>query len=678
MIMERHQPSHEYERTKTPIVKSRNAMQAKLKTIDANSSSPIVTSVKANLMLQRAKRADKALKKDCNFTVSQPLFTVKEEKEKSVQREKKENALWEFKGDNEFEFYKKKDRELIETAYRQKNSTIKIKIDGKEYEINFDKMIQTNIVTNYSRKVSRIPLNNEALDFQLITWKVKLDSGVILAYDDNVNQSIEKAYSQKEPSFITVIKGTRYIIDFGEMKQINEATQYKRDLFRELTTIPSSALWLWLDNNKKYSGYSKENSKSLEDQFQMKVKKFNLTISQTNYEIDFDNFTQTNLNSNKVRGIKRVPLEVLLDCEVWEWEDDKSFTPYRSSEISTIERAYESKHQILSFTMNKNWYTIDLHKMTQINDSTSKSKTIRRIPPVPPLPKLLVDSASVVRVPVGTLWECESDNDYVKYPKVFCNNLNAVFNSGNNTYFYNHEGTPFVVDFTKMVQINQVTQKARAIRKFIAPNTVSNNLTAKVLPKKPVLPESKLVVLDPFSSAYKEVKDLFDKTMSGKYKNITITLLINPHTKSRYNSFITSLKAKGTTPLKTLLLFHGTSKVDPKIIYDGYYENFDAAHRKVGLWGKGIYFATDAFYSCNWFAYDQGNEVYSIIVAEVAVGNYYDYGTSTDRSLLHPPNLPNDPYKRYNSVSGITKGTRVHTIYSSNQAYSKYLITYSI
>jgi len=624
--------------------------------------------IKSKSTSQTTKNISNTLKIDLGL-VPVALLIVKEEDKVSTQREKKESALWEFEGDNGFEFYKKKDCELIEAAYEQGDPTIKIKIHGKEYEIDFGGMTQTNTATNYSRKVGRILFNDEALDFQLITWKVMLDSGVILAYDDDINKTIEKAYNQKKPSFITVIKGKKYIIDFAKMKQINEATQYERGLLREAMTIPSSALWLWLDDNNKYSGYSKEGSKIIEDQFQRKVKKFNLTISQTNYEIDFDNFTQTNLDSNKARRIKRVPLEVLLDSEVWEWEDDKGFVPYESSKISAIEDAYKNKQQILSFTKNTYHYTIDLHKMVQINNSTSKSRSIRRIPPVPPLPKLSANPASVSQVAVGTLWECESDNGYVTYPEPFCNNLNAAFNSGNNTYFYNHGGTAFAIDFAKMVQINQATQKARRIRKCIA---------AKVMPNNSMSLGCKLMVLDSFTADYNKVKDLFDKTMGGKYKNITITLLINRHTKKRYDNCVGLLTAEGGAPLKTLLLFHGTSSVDPKKIYDGYYENFDVAHAKAGLWGKGVYFAADASYSCNSYSHTKGNGVHSIIVAEVAVGNYYDYGNTTNMSLLHPPNLPNDNYKRYDSVSGITGGTKVYIIYSSNQAYSKYLITYSV
>jgi len=637
--------------------------------IDTDDSNPQVLPARSNPMSQTTKNISNTLKPDLGFATPLPPLIVKEEEKRNIQRGKKESVLWEFEGDNGFEFYKKKDCELIEAAYEQGDSTIKIKMHGKEYEIDFGKMAQTNTATNYFRRVGRILLNDEALDFQLITWKVMLDSSGISAYDDDINKAIEEAYNQKKATFITVIKGKKYIIDLVKMKQINEATQYERGLLREAITIPSSALWLWLDDNNKYSGYSKESNKTIEDQFQRKVKKFNLTILQTNYEIDFGNFTQTDLHSNKARRIIRVPLEVLLDSEVWEWEDDKGFVPYESSKISAIEDAYKNKQQILSFTKNTYHYTIDLHKMVQIDNSTNKSKSIRRIPPVPPLPKPSANPASVSQVALGTLWECESDKGYVKYPLVFCDNLNAAFNSGNNTYFYNYKGTPFVIDFTKMVQINQNTQRARRIRNYIAPGA---------LPKISMLPGCKLMVLDSFAPDYKEVKGLFDKTMSGRYKNITITLLINSHTKKRYDNCVGLLTVEGGAPLKTLLLFHGTSSVDPKKIYDGYYENFDVAHAKAGLWGKGVYFAADASYSCNWYSHTKGNGVHSIIVAEVAVGNYYDYGYSNDINLLHPPNLPNDNYKRYDSVSGITGGTRVYIIYSSNQAYSKYLITYSV
>jgi len=190
-----------------------------------------------------------------------------------------------------------------------------------------------------------------------------------------------------------------------------------------------------------------------------------------------------------------------------------------------------------------------------------------------------------------------------------------------------------------------------------------------------VTPGCKLTILRSYSAKYKKIKKLFDRTMSGNYKNINIILLNNTNTKKRYDNYVNLLETEGRACPKTLLLFHGTSTVDPKKIYDGYYENFDVAHANAGLWGKGVYFATDASYS-HIYAHRNNDGMCSMLVANVAVGNYYDYGTKYDTSLIHPPNLPNNNYKRYDSVSGITQGTRVYIIYSSNQAYSKYLITY--
>ena len=43
-------------------------------------------------------------------------------------------------------------------------------------------------------------------------------------------------------------------------------------------------------------------------------------------------------------------------------------------------------------------------------------------------------------------------------------------------------------------------------------------------------------------------------------------------------------------------LYHGTSKTDPLMIYQGE-EGFDFRYSTIGMWGKAVYFAVDASYS---------------------------------------------------------------------------------
>lgn len=263
------------------------------------------------------------------------------------------------------------------------------------------------------------------------------------------------------------------------------------------------------------------------------------------------------------------------------------------------------------------------------------------------------------------IWECSTDKGYTKYSPDLCAKLNAALKAGKTSYSCNFNNYPYVIDFTIMKQINQSTQRARDIRKAPTPGK-SLSLGSHLTPLATTAPD------------YIMIKGLFDKTMTGHYKTLNITLLTNPYAKSRFDNCFNFIKLDNCVPPKTMLLFHGTSNVPPKSIYDGYYENFDVAHAKYGLWGRGIYFSSDALYSCTNYAYQGNKNTYSILVGEVIVGNYYDYNNIEARTLVHPPNLPGDPYRRYDSVSGITNGTRVYIIYTSNQAYAKYLITYTV
>ena len=70
-----------------------------------------------------------------------------------------------------------------------------------------------------------------------------------------------------------------------------------------------------------------------------------------------------------------------------------------------------------------------------------------------------------------------------------------------------------------------------------------------------------------------------------------------------------------------------------------------------------------------------------IFFANVLLGEIYDCGKQRDESLRLPPiklqqtsSLVNS---RYDSISGISKDTRIYMIYSNNKAYPTYIINYS-
>jgi hypothetical protein len=56
----------------------------------------------------------------------------------------------------------------------------------------------------------------------------------------------------------------------------------------------------------------------------------------------------------------------------------------------------------------------------------------------------------------------------------------------------------------------------------------------------------------------------------------------------------------GSVP-KCLRLWHGTSGNDPKSLYEK--DGLNINYSNGGMWGKGIYFAVNANYSCPGYSY---------------------------------------------------------------------------
>lgn len=126
------------------------------------------------------------------------------------------------------------------------------------------------------------------------------------------------------------------------------------------------------------------------------------------------------------------------------------------------------------------------------------------------------------------------------------------------------------------------------------------------------------------------------------------------------------------------LLFHGTRGTNPEQIYRGT-DSFDLRCSSGGMWGRGIYFAVNASYS-NGYAYHEGN-VHKMFAAFVLTGN--SYLSPPDGTLTKPRPIPaadgsdTSVQRRYDSVCGVTGGTRVYITYDNDHAYPAYLITYT-
>ena len=123
------------------------------------------------------------------------------------------------------------------------------------------------------------------------------------------------------------------------------------------------------------------------------------------------------------------------------------------------------------------------------------------------------------------------------------------------------------------------------------------------------------------------------------------------------------------------VLFHGSRTTDPKEIYRGD-SSFDMRFSADGMWGKGNYFAVNASYS-NGFAYHSKTGLKKMLVAWVLTGvSYHCAPNHYTKPPLRGTQGTGGIQRRYDSVSGITGGSKVFITYENNRAYPAYLITY--
>ena len=123
------------------------------------------------------------------------------------------------------------------------------------------------------------------------------------------------------------------------------------------------------------------------------------------------------------------------------------------------------------------------------------------------------------------------------------------------------------------------------------------------------------------------------------------------------------------------LLFHGTRKMDPKVIVESVKGiDFRYSNQDRGLlWGKGAYFAVNASYSDS-YSHQRGKDKQMLLV-RVLTGRSCHYSCH-DPSLTKPPPLSHGSHALYDTVNGDTNGSLVYVVYDHDRAYPAYLITY--
>ncbi len=154
-----------------------------------------------------------------------------------------------------------------------------------------------------------------------------------------------------------------------------------------------------------------------------------------------------------------------------------------------------------------------------------------------------------------------------------------------------------------------------------------------------------------------------------------------------YYSFHKNRLAMNGIDDNELAVWHGTSLLEPSIIYTDTQDGFMMQCSRQGLWGRGLYFATKSSYSDS-YSYTpdeeetQHGDEREMFLAKLLVGNAVEMNRDESpakaadcKSLTRPPINP-DTGLKFNTVTGWTGGSHVWVVYENGRAYPDYLVRY--
>eukprot|EP00579_Thalassiosira_antarctica_P016237 CAMPEP_0201944724 /NCGR_PEP_ID=MMETSP0903-20130614/53539_1 /ASSEMBLY_ACC=CAM_ASM_000552 /TAXON_ID=420261 /ORGANISM="Thalassiosira antarctica, Strain CCMP982" /LENGTH=763 /DNA_ID=CAMNT_0048487777 /DNA_START=171 /DNA_END=2460 /DNA_ORIENTATION=- len=132
-------------------------------------------------------------------------------------------------------------------------------------------------------------------------------------------------------------------------------------------------------------------------------------------------------------------------------------------------------------------------------------------------------------------------------------------------------------------------------------------------------------------------------------------------------------------------VWHGTSSLDPSIVYADKMDGFMMQFAAQGLWGRGIYFADKASYSKNYSHTPVKSQTsdrpapkkaeLEMFLSRLLVGKEVEL--NQNRALAVPP-IDSRTGLKYNSVTGNTAGSQIWIVYENGRAYPEYLVRYYV
>ncbi|OXB58391.1 hypothetical protein ASZ78_012419 [Callipepla squamata] len=185
----------------------------------------------------------------------------------------------------------------------------------------------------------------------------------------------------------------------------------------------------------------------------------------------------------------------------------------------------------------------------------------------------------------------------------------------------------------------------------------------------------KIVELKPGTEEYKNVKDRFLKTSpSLNLKIEKIERVQNPYLWKAYQVRKCQMDSKNGDKNNEKFLFHGTS-VESITFINNYGFNRSFAGMHAAQFGKGSYFAVNASYSASdTYSKPDANGKKHMYLARVLVGQY---SMGTQGAIMPAPKGAGNTVDLFDSSTDNVNNPSMFIVFSDNQAYPEFLITFT-
>ena len=449
------------------------------------------------------------------------------------------------------------------------------------------------------------------------------------------------------------------------------------DSIKEFCNLGNSA-WLWEDDDGRYNFFQPEDNKILNQESAICFNfSCSLNIGPSVCKVCFKSMTQTNMRTLNTRKVARIPL----GC-VWQFENYRgkweSFPPQVTLMVEAIFLTGTDHY----LTINGCLYSYDFNRMMQVNVNNKQSTQIRRIDGG----AVFDDAHSTAKSKITMLGSAKNINIAEERFLQCLKSLIVIHNVD--------VQRKFIPAVEKCIKQTQRTNTVKIVKISETDLIVKYSIMGfKDCVQKAAFDMYKVTAMASFiqkpvewepQSKSIELKEILKGSpewsricacmrMTLKCNVVSIERIQNEFLWEKYVQHKELMGYKGLQSTFELELFHGTRVNPPDYIYESE-EGFDMRYSREGLWGLGNYFAESANYaSC--FAYKTTDNILQLFLVKVLVGDSCEI--PPDSTLRMPPFKANGKV-RYDTVNGVTKGSRVCITYSNDKAYPFYLISYTI